>query len=76
MGPAFYIMAIFGCADDGAACHAVRVVDTRYVSADACTLATEAMLEKSSDISFPVVTAQCLPEKEVTVSAPHPPTRG
>lgn len=76
MGPAFYIMAIFGCADGGSACQEVRLVATRYVSADACALAVEHALEANSDLSFPTLEAQCRPERELTVSAEANPSRG
>lgn len=69
MGPAFYVMAILGCADDAIACREVRMVETRYISADACSLAISTMLEMNSDLSFPTLVAQCRPERERTVTA-------
>lgn len=61
LGQAFYVMAILGCADDQTACRDVRLVDTQYVSADACAAATPAMLVANSDVAFPVVMAACRP---------------
>lgn len=59
MGAAYYIMAILGCSDAGTACQPVRVAETRYESAAACAAAYSAVLRANSDVSFPVVMAQC-----------------
>lgn len=64
MGPAFYVMAILGCGDGGAMCSDVRMVEVRYISADACALATVAMLVANSDLPYPTLAAECRPERE------------
>lgn len=69
MGPAFYIMAILGCGDAGAACEQVRVADAQYASADACTAAIGAILSKQDDISYPEVVAECRPASAIRTAA-------
>jgi ABC-type hemin transport system ATPase subunit len=59
MGPAFYIMAILGCGDAETACQQVRLAETQYVTAEACSAATAAVLTQNSDLAFPVVMAEC-----------------
>lgn len=61
MGPAYYIMAILGCGDAQAACEEVRIAPAHYATADACTAASATALYENSDISFPVVMAECRP---------------
>lgn len=69
MGPAFYVMAILGCADNTAACQQVSVAETRYESADACNAATTAVLMDNSDVAYPVIVAQCQRADAALVSA-------
>jgi hypothetical protein len=59
MGPAFYVMAILGCAEAETVCEPVAKVAARYESAEACNAATTAAIEKHSDALYPVVVAQC-----------------
>jgi hypothetical protein len=59
MEPVFYIMAILGCGEADAACREVRMVDQRFETAASCDAATPGRLEEHSDISYPVVVAQC-----------------
>jgi len=61
MGPAFYIMAILGCADSETACQQVRLAEAQYATEEACNSATSAMLYQNSDVAFPVVMAECRP---------------
>ncbi len=68
MGPIFYVMAILGCGDGQAACQQVRLIETHYASADACTQAMPAALMGATDLSFPEVSAECRPGGK-TVSA-------
>lgn len=63
MGPAFYVMAILGCGDGGMLCREMRMVDARYISADACAIAAAAMLLANSDLPFPTLAAECRPER-------------
>lgn len=59
MQPLYYVMAILGCGDDGAACQQVRLEPARYESAMACQAAMANALQRSTDLSFPVVQAAC-----------------
>lgn len=61
MGPAVFVIAILGCGEGEAPCEQVRIADARYESQAACTAATEAQLMRHSDLSYPVVVAQCRP---------------
>jgi hypothetical protein len=59
MEPLYYVMAILGCGDDGAACQQARVMPVRYQSAAACQAAMLPTLQGQTDLSFPVVQAAC-----------------
>ncbi|WP_156680398.1 hypothetical protein [Sphingomonas profundi] len=76
MGPLFYVMAILGCGDAGGACQPVRVMDTHYASADACTAAVGQALMDATDLSFPEVTAECRPAPTLRTVAQEKPPRG
>ena len=72
MGPAFYVIAIMGCADGSAACTPVATMPTRYESRQACLAATDAALTANSDFDFPTLLAQCRPAKAPAADrAPH-----
>jgi ABC-type proline/glycine betaine transport system substrate-binding protein len=73
MGPAFYIMAILGCADSETACQQVRLAETQYATEAACNSATSAILYENSDIAFPVVMAQCRPANRSMAAAQDKP---
>lgn len=55
----YYVMAIMGCGDDGAACQQARVEAVRYENRAACQAAMSAALSRSTDLSFPVIQATC-----------------
>lgn len=76
LGAAFYVMAIFGCADDEATCQEIRVIATRYTTADVCVAATPAVLTDASDIAFPVLIARCRPASAAMVDAQKQRPRG
>lgn len=59
MEPVYFVMAILGCGDDGLQCREQRVEPARYTSIAACQLAISTALARNTDISFPVVGAQC-----------------
>nr|WP_294850280.1 hypothetical protein [uncultured Sphingomonas sp.] len=59
MGPAFYVIAIMGCADGSSACTPVATVPTRYESLEACVAASNDALMTSGDFDFPTVIAKC-----------------
>jgi hypothetical protein len=59
MGPAYFVIAILGCADGGTACTPVATLQTHYATAAECSAATGAALETNSDFDFPTLLAQC-----------------
>jgi hypothetical protein len=68
MGPAAFIIAIFGCGEGDSPCQPVRRLDPAYASEAACADATEAALIRHGDADYPVVVARCVPAG--AVSAP------
>jgi hypothetical protein len=60
MGPAFFVVAILGCADGaGASCTPVATIPTRYESRAACLAATATELGQAGDFDFPTIVAEC-----------------
>jgi hypothetical protein len=55
----YYVMAIMGCGDSGAACQEARLEPVHYSSVMACQAAMPAALERNTDLAFPVVQAAC-----------------
>lgn len=60
MKEALIIMAILGCGDDSSQCETVRKVETAYTTVADCRAATPAVLEKLTDLAYPVIMANCL----------------
>ena len=54
-----FVMAIMGCADGGAACTEARVAPVAYPSIEACHAAMPVVLERSTDLSYPIIQAAC-----------------
>jgi acyl-CoA synthetase (AMP-forming)/AMP-acid ligase II len=59
MGPAYFVIAILGCADGGTACTPVATLPTRYSSADQCNAATVDALNENNAFDFPTLLAKC-----------------
>lgn len=59
MGPAYYVIAIFGCADGAIDCTPVATVPVRYESEAACSAATAPALVARTDLDFPTLLAEC-----------------
>jgi hypothetical protein len=59
MGPAYFVIAIMGCADGGSACTPVATLPTQYQSAGQCSAATGAALEANNNFDFPTLVARC-----------------
>jgi len=59
MEPFYFVMAIMGCADGSAQCAEARVVPVRYQTVQQCQAAMPAMLQRNSDIDYPVISATC-----------------
>jgi hypothetical protein len=59
MGPAYFVIAILGCADGGTACTPVATLPTHYSSVSECDAATVAALNENNAFDFPTLLAQC-----------------
>lgn len=59
MEPLYYVMAIMGCADSGDMCSEARLAQPRFTTYQACQLAMDDQLMLNSDLSFPMIQAQC-----------------
>ena len=59
MGPAYFVIAILGCADGGTACTPVATLETHYATREQCSEATTAALEENSNFDFPTLLARC-----------------
>jgi hypothetical protein len=59
MGPAYFVIAILGCADGGSSCTPVATLQTHYATAAECSAATPAALENNNDFDFPTLVARC-----------------
>jgi hypothetical protein len=75
MEPFYFVMAIMGCADGSTQCAEARVVPVRYASVAQCQAAMPAMLERNSDIDYPVISAACRSNRPQLVQA-NPQRRG
>ena len=63
MGPAYFVIAILGCADGGSSCTQVTTLQTHYSSEAECTAATAAALVENSAFEFPTLVASCRPHE-------------
>lgn len=59
MGPGYFVIAIFGCADGGSACTPVATLQTKYESEAQCNAATVPALEANTQFDFPTLLARC-----------------
>lgn len=59
MGPAYFVIAILGCADGGGSCTPVATLQTHYSTVTQCSAATGAALEANSQFDFPTLVARC-----------------
>lgn len=59
MQEALIVMAILGCADDSNQCQTVQRVEAPFESVDACRAASPAVLQKLTDLAYPVIVANC-----------------
>lgn len=59
MGPAYFVIAILGCADGGSSCTRVATLETHYSSEAECTAATAGALVENSEFEFPTLVASC-----------------
>lgn len=71
MGPAYFVIAIFGCGDGATACATVATPAAHYGSEQACLAARGDVLVANSDLDFPTLLATCLPvERKATAVQP------
>jgi hypothetical protein len=69
MGPAYFVIAIMGCGDGGAACQTVATPAAHYSSEQACLAARTDALMANSDLDFPTLLAECLPVSQKASAA-------
>lgn len=69
MGPAYFVIAILGCADGGSSCTQVATLLTRYESAAQCSAATIGALEANTGFDYPTLVARCRPGAAVSAEA-------
>jgi hypothetical protein len=73
MGPAYFVIAILGCADGGSACAPVADLPARYATEEQCSAAAGAALIENSDFDYPTLLARCRPATEKAAEAKEPP---
>jgi hypothetical protein len=59
MGPAYFVIAILGCADGSQACTRVATMPAQYADQQSCAASVSAALESSTDLDFPNLVAEC-----------------
>jgi acyl-CoA synthetase (AMP-forming)/AMP-acid ligase II len=59
MGPAYYVISIFGCADGSAQCVPAATMPVHYATEATCKAAQTDALIAVSDLDFPSLVAQC-----------------
>lgn len=59
MGPAYYVIAILGCADGSQACSRVATMPAQFESRQACAASTAKALAANTDFDFPTLVAEC-----------------
>ena len=59
MGPAYFVIAILGCADGGTACTPLATLQTHYATEAECTAASGAALIENSQFDYPTLLARC-----------------
>jgi acyl-CoA synthetase (AMP-forming)/AMP-acid ligase II len=72
MGPAYFVIAVLGCADGGSQCTPVATLPTQYATESKCEAATAAALIEHSNFDYPTLVARCRPAevKSAEVKAP------
>ena len=61
MGPAYFVIAIMGCADGSQACMRVATMPTQYATEQACAASVQSALTSNTDLDFPTLVAECKP---------------
>jgi acyl-CoA synthetase (AMP-forming)/AMP-acid ligase II len=73
MGPAYFVIAILGCADGGTACTPVATVQTQYATEEQCIAATGAALLENTQFDYPTLVARCSPAEKKSADADEKP---
>ncbi|HEY7005806.1 MAG TPA: hypothetical protein VH392_04910 [Sphingomicrobium sp.] len=73
MGPAYFVIAIMGCADGGSACTQVATLETQYASEEQCAAATGAALIENSQFDYPTLVARCRAAEKKSADAEEKP---
>ena len=68
MGPAYFVIAIMGCADGSQACTRVATMPAQYATEQSCAADVRKALETNSDLDFPSLVAECQPVTARAVS--------
>ena len=76
MEPVFFVMAILGCGDGNTACQEARVDTAHYATAAQCQAAMPTALARHTDLSFPVIAANCRASGPIIVKADKPARAG
>ncbi|MCM2474844.1 hypothetical protein HGO38_15290 [Rhizobium sp. CG5] len=61
MNTALIMMTILGCDDSVSQCHFIAKPEQHYVSVELCDAASEKVLERYSNVNYPMVVAVCQP---------------
>jgi hypothetical protein len=73
MGPAYFVIAIFGCGDGAVGCRTVAAPAAHYATEQACLAARGETLIANNDLDFPTLLAQCLPvSRKASGGEPRP----
>lgn len=73
MEPAYFVIAILGCADGGSSCTPVTTLQARYATEAQCVASAGAALIENSDFDYPTLVAQCRAEVPKSVDAQEKP---
>ncbi len=76
MEPLFYVMAILGCGDGQAQCQQARIVPARYETMAQCRAALPDQIAQNTDLSYPVISADCRQSGQRMASGAKGPPRG
>ena len=61
MGPAYFVIAILGCADGSQGCTQVATMPAQYADQQSCAASVNAALTANTDLDFPTLVAECQP---------------
>jgi hypothetical protein len=59
MGPAYFVIAILGCADGSQGCTPVATMPAQYADRQSCAGSVSKALAANSDLDFPTLVAEC-----------------